>query len=840
MSGAFLAGPGEDAGAFLSGRTTAEARGPGALPRLGPADITLHRDDLTLTKSGGQASASVMLVSRTGFAGAVTPTSGPEGSGLWLPDRLASVLGLGVGDDVQLVAPSGNWSRPGPDGHPVPIVVPPFRTRVAAIYADLRSSPDSSYWCSSSNLYRGQSGQESGEAAVPDMVLVDEGAFLALTGQVGGAGGYAIERPVDIDDLTQPQAQSLGVAISAAQRNGLKAMGDVTGGSSAAPVDKTVALRSDLLSYSTRAGLVGRSMQPVLLVTSLAGVTVGLLVLAAAAVFWVQRRRRELSVLAAHGAGAPALGIKAALEAALPLTLGSAVGFLAAWFLVRTIGPSALLAATALRLGGLAAFFVLIIALVVTATAAAWRAIPLTGRARRSAGTIRPPAWMPWELLLLGGAVPAWTFLGREHLVELSGDATFGQVAAVPVRLLAAPLLVVASVAILASRVASLWLRARQSGRTPRSPVMHLAWRRIARETVAVGVVAAATAAPVGLAVYGASVSRSADATLAAQARLFVGADVVATLARPASIPASLASRATEVLRVDGVQLGGLTVDLLEVDESTFSRGAYWDQRIAGVSLSNIMASLRPPSGGTAGAAVAGAPVPGGILKLSVAGGALQDLKVRSIRTTPAEHAGYPTVLVSRGTLRYLQLTDHAQRQFWIRGDPAATRRAISAADLPVKSLADAAATAHLTWIEPVTYTFNYLTGVCLLAGLVSLIGLILYLEAGTPARRRAWVLLSRMGMRSSQHRWVMLIYVAIPLAYGLLVGFSLAGTLSEIAKPDMSVLPESPPSTLLTLPFGLSAAIIGAVVPLSVVLVEITQLRTLRADPAEVLRDVG
>ena len=51
-----------------------------------------------------------------------------------------------------------------------------------------------------------------------------------------------------------------------------------------------------------------------------AAVLIGLVVVLAAAGYWVQRREREVRLLAAHGASPRALAVKAALEALLALT----------------------------------------------------------------------------------------------------------------------------------------------------------------------------------------------------------------------------------------------------------------------------------------------------------------------------------------------------------------------------------------------------------------------------------------------------------------------------------------------------------------------------------------
>ncbi|SRR6266508_3825307 len=123
--------------------------------------------------------------------------------------------------------------------------------------------------------------------------------------------------------------------------------------------------------------------------------------------------------------------------------------------------------------------------------------------------------------------------------------------------------------------------------------------------------------------------------------------------------------------------------------------------------------------------------------------------------------------------------------------------------------------------------------------GLVTVVGLVLYLEAGTPTRRRAWVLLRRMGLRTRQHRWSMLAQIAIPVGYGLLVGLGLATVLTLATQGDMDIRHDQPPRTLLSTPVAALVEITVAVALVVAMAVGVAQARTMRAHPSEVLRDV-
>jgi putative ABC transport system permease protein len=832
-------GPGTDAAADLVKRTNVEAAALASTPRVGTPAITLYRDDVTLAAASNSAPTGVMLASRTGFADHVSALAGPRGSGLWLPDSMAKRSGLSVGDAVELTTPAGVWTRLGPDGNQIPVDTPPFKTSVAAIYADLTSMPDSPFWCSSRTLYRGKAGPDSNSQVVPDLLLTDQNTFLALAqtfGEVGAHNGLMIERQVDIRGLTASQALETSNNIDVAQR-GMLALARPSGPLSSDESHPTI-VRSDLRQYAQRARLVGQSLRPTAFAASVAGVGIGLLVVLAAAAFWVQRRRRELAVLAAHGVGAWALGVKAAFEAALPLIVGAALGCSAAYLLVDTTGPSALIDKEAIHAGWIGAAAVLGASLIITTVTSGFGARPLTDRALPGARRIHLLRSLPWETLLLAAAVPAWTLLGGSHLTSLNNDAIYGQIASVPVRLFVAPMLAVAGTVVLCARLSALVMR-RCARLAVRSPVRLLTLRRITREWLATCVLIAATAGPVALAAFGATVAQSATNTLMSQAKLGIGSDTVITMTGPAATPPSLAGHATQVLRLDGAQLGGVTASLLEIDPITFAAGAYWDTRIDGRSMGEIAAPVRPPGAGQITVVVAASPVASGIQQLTTGSGGTISVQVRALPLLPAEQAGYPTVLVPPGTLDKLELADRAERQLWVRGNPRQIHEDALAAHLPINAFTDSETIFEHTWIEPVTYSFRYLTGICALAGLVAAVGLVLYLEAVTPARRRAWVLLRRMGLRSRQHQWSLMAQIAIPVGYGAIVGLCLAATLAIITRSDMDVVPGLPPQTLLSPPVRMLASAIVAIGIVIILTASTAHARIKNARPSEVLRDV-
>jgi putative ABC transport system permease protein len=581
-------------------------------------------------------------------------------------------------------------------------------------------------------------------------------------------------------------------------------------------------------------------MLPAVVPITGAGVLVGLLVVAAAAMFWVQRRRRELTMLSAHGVGAAALALKAVAESLPALLAGAALGWGGAWALVHWAGPDPVLSAEASPWAALGAAGTLLAAIIVVAVVAGAACRSLTDQVR--AHHLRVMRAIPYELVLLAGAPLVWRWLGDQRE---TGDPSngLGTAVHVPGRLLIVPIMVVGGLTVLAARLAVGYLRHRAGRRVPRSPAAFLGWRRIGRQAVMTAVLAGATSVPIALAAYGATVTGSVRTTIADEARLHLGSDVVLTLNQRTAIPASLAGRATEVLRLDGAIIGGVQTDLLGVDPDTFARDAYWDDRLDGASLSALMDPIRGgrlPAGGSGEPlrVVAAARTPAGDQVATWGGDGVLggDIQVVSTGVLPAQRTGYPAALVPKDALgddlRY------AVVQLWVRGDPAQIRAAAEAARLPVKRIQSATDLYANTLWEPLTYTFDYLTALSLLTGVVTLVGLLLYLESQAPLHRRAYVLLRRMGLSARSHRRALLGELALPLLAGLAGGVAVAAGLTAVLGMDFEMNPGVPPDTVIDVPYLPLGLIAAAVVVVAFGAARYAQTRIGRANPSEVLRD--
>jgi putative ABC transport system permease protein len=803
----------------------------------------------------GEQATKVTSMTIPDFASAVHTVSGPSGHGVWIPDGFASAYHIKVGDPF--VYTSG-WG-------------PPTKLRVAAIYADLRKDPNNTTFCSMHDLIFGPLGAQLANAAVAPVILMDRTTFR--TGVVPYRGkatiNFALADPAAPADRTT-QVES---TIATVNTTAVKLMSDCQGCQTS---------ESRLHGFATRSQLARAGIKPTVLPITAAGILVGLVVVGAAAVFWVLRRRRELTVLSAHGMGSVSLGVKAAFEAVPALVIGAVLAWLGGWWLVRTAGPDSEIARSAIIDSLRATGGALVAAIIVVGAAAAMRCRTLTDE-RRARRRFRL-ASLPWEVLIIAGGIWAATSFGTTTVTRDAPGGDGGLVVQVPPKLLIVPLLVTVGCLMLLGRIVVLALRARRTNgwrrgsdaafagtdvdaepsggtgsngamadgatsgggrhadgsgrrRRARSMIWYLGWHRVAREAAAVAVLAGATALPIALATYGDTVTRSVQTTIDGEAKLLVGADVVVTLKQRVPVPAVFGDDATEVLRVTGVIIAGTDLTLYAVNPAQFSKVAFWNDQIDGKALSAILAPLAGPhQSGTPYAAVTSGNVPSGVQAPTWGFPTKTTYDLTRYETLPAEQGGYKSLIVTTDSLG--AEADEASPQLWIHGDPATIRTKLAALNLPIISTSSVDTVYSNTVFQPLTYTFEYLTALSILTGVVTIVGLLLYVEAQAPGHRRGYVIARRMGLRARTHRSALLVELALPLGVGLGLGLAIAVSLTYAFSAGFDVDPTLPPHTLITLPTAVIAGIAAAVAVVAVLASSFAQLRVGRANPSEVLRD--
>jgi putative ABC transport system permease protein len=765
--------------------------------------------------------SQVWVVGRDGVTDRLTPLQGPDGTGVWIPRSLATTYGLGVGDELRFAtfrpAPSNNGPPTDPAATPAPV-------RVAAVYADVTTFGTDEYWCTLQGLYGYRMGKELFDQTILSVIYTDVATMLRVgTASTLSSGNEYVDVPLADQRPTVPEAHVAAARVDDLRTRVLREYPS-DGGWFRPDVITAVGRSAD------RSELVYDTLRDTTAPATVAGVLIGLVVVAAAAVYWVQRREREVRVLAAHGVGPPALAGKAVLEAGGALVAGAVVALAVAGALVRAFGPSPVLSGEAWPFALLAAAGTLVAVLATTAVGVALRVRRMTdvspGRRRL------PLRWLPWELLPAALAAVTWWMLGG----GTSRSAVLGSVAHVPMRLVVVPVLGFLALVGLGARLGAWWIgrsAGRPADRAPRRPGVYLALRRIARPVAASVLLGAVTAVPVAMTGFGATVTDSIRLTLDAKAAVILGSETVASLERDVPVPPELAGRATPVLRLSRVLVGGFETDVLGIDPATFADGAFWSAQLPGPSLDALVAGLSTDRG----AGVAYGALPAGTHDVHVFGERQFTVDVRTTRLLPGSQGSYPVLLVPRDALG--PATRWSVPELWVRGDPATAAAAMARADVPVRAVARVADNYGDSLYEPVTYTFRYLIALNLFAGLVVAAGLLLYVEARTPVYRRGYVILRRLGLRRRAHAVALVLETALPMGAGLLFGLLLAAVATAATRSELDLVPGSPPGPLIAVPTGVLLTILAVVAAVAAASSAFAHVRTVRAKPGEVLRTV-
>jgi putative ABC transport system permease protein len=319
--------------------------------RLGPAVVWAHME-ASLVPADGSRATPVAILTRDGALDHVDVIDGSPGPGLWVSDRITDKAGLRAGDRAVLLG--GNAPRP--------VDLP-----IAGVYRDVTGTVLDDFWCSHGDLLLLQ-GIEP--VPPPPVLLTDRAKFDEL---VAGLDVRQVQRAWEAplgDDLTLAAANGLvdDLTCDAYELAGpnwcaavLNSGGAITFGTGATQTRYRDAedfmsrfFRSALPFVTERARGIQTSVRggvwPVAGFAALAGV--GLV--GAAAALWFDRRRREVTILTVRGVSPAGLGVKAVLELALALAVGSAAGVGLAYGIVLWLGPSQRLEPAALRQAALA------------------------------------------------------------------------------------------------------------------------------------------------------------------------------------------------------------------------------------------------------------------------------------------------------------------------------------------------------------------------------------------------------------------------------------------------------------------------------------------------------
>ena len=727
------------------------------------------------TKEGSDDAFPMTLLYRDGVEDRLEILEGSGGSGgVWIDEYAAEQFDLEIGDVVvygTIDVFSAEQVRVVEKALPV--------TAITEDHAQLGSRH---YWCGVENLI----GFTPGGDRKPPVGLVDVDVFAGDSSDPNDDAHYLRfeeywELPVEHRGMTLTTAgEILDTFLEASRTIFFNPDG----------------ISSDLAMVAGRVEAIGvalgTSVRPLAVVVIL--VAFGLV--AAAGSYWVDRRHDELRLLSAIGFGPVPIGFKALLEMLVPIVVGVGVGALVSIPLAVWVGPGGGVEAHARRDGLVFAIPATVAALILVAVVAALRARGLlsTGRHRRAS------RW--WTLPLAAVAM-----LGAYLLRGVIGDeaVVFGEnelVGSVDPLVLLFPLLIFAAAGLLAAELILFLLprvKNRWSGHS-----FYMASRRLVSSPGPVIVLLAGALIPIATLVYSAALTRSAEVSVQAKGRVFIGSDVRAPVFGLDPLPPSLADQSTYVRRAERVAMDGTTVDFLVIDPETFALGAFWHSGFSDRSLEDLVGLVdNAGSPLSAIAANGGAGLESGTVDL----GQLEvPIEVESsVSSFPGARGDRPLIVVGKEAYESLvaeadlsSARDGTLTQLWVAGlTDEEVERALGEADIGFAFTTTIEEVLDLTKFQVIIWTFDFLELYAALAGIIVVGAILLYADTRQRARNLSYALAVRMGLTRREHLRAGLIEIGGLVVAGALVGSLTANLAARTIFRSLDALPATPPSPL-------------------------------------------
>ena len=725
----------------------------------------------------------VRFLHRTGYEDNVEVLEQADSGGLWITDRGADYLGLVAGDDVEMLDGRGNL-----------VTIP-----IGTVYRDLMETSRTDYWCPVQDYFI--PGPPHGDLP-PALVLIDSDLFGELFPNLESPPyGGVWEFPVERSSLT---TQTADASIQQMEQMETDIQQSLTSG-----FPRSVTIRTDLPFIVRRSAALGEVLRSSVTPIAIVAVISALGLLAAAGSYWVDRRRTEVVLLITKGIGPGAVALKAAVEMAGAVVVGTILGWLLALATGPAVGPSPLIDSSTRWQALIYAVVAGAVGLVAVGIAVGVRSTRvLDPKTRRWRTSFRVPAFLGFA----AATVLAWFSLRNGVITVAQGD----QAGRVSPLVLAFPFFLFGAAILLAAEVLARMIGHAGSSHRRRSPAAFLASRRIASSPTMALVLIAAAALPVATLVYAADLSRSSSSIIEAKAASFIGSDLAVAMADDRPMPVSLAGSATQVTRYERVLVGDQEVDIIGVDPLTFLDGAYWHDSFSEASLEEILSLLGPPG-------------PDGSLTVVVANGSITGSRVESGRwddleipvTVVAEIASFPGMRGSRPLL----IADNAALSRWTGlesdGRLPGFRDWVYVRDTTepdaVAAFGDEGVT--FAWINNtgdvldqlkyavIIWTFDFVEIIALLAAMIVVAGVFLYGDARQRARNLSYALARRMGLSRRSHFMAAFLELAVLLGLGLAVGAIAAIAASALVYGGIDPVPTTPPGPRLIVAYDVVAA---------------------------------
>jgi putative ABC transport system permease protein len=810
-------------------RTTASQ-----LPYLDDPVVTVMTAPLVAGRAGSPAPepVNVRLMARTGALEHVTRLAGHDGEGVWIADTVAEVLGIGPGDTLTLA------TEQSPGGEVSTAEVP-----VDGVYRALAAEPQTAYWINLvADIY-----PEDPDAPIPaSFVLGSPEQVVALQRALGGGPvGQRWEYPLERRGLTLEEARALDgrfEALEASLRGGESDPWRELGcrGSEAAG-QAQCALKSSLSAAITLADENIDAVSPPARLLATAGMLVALAAAAAAGVFLVARRRVEARLLFAQGRAAVWFAGRTALESLVPMLLGTAVGLGLALLLVDAFESRGAIDRDGMQSAGIVVALGFAVALALLALVAGVSFARQFDSGRRSGASL---AWIPWEIVPLGLA--AYFFLDLRAGGGLAAGGSSG-IAHPTVAVFLLPLLVTAGVAGLAGRLMRALLRRVGTREQAMSPPVYLALRRLAVSRGLATVLLCGCAVALGAFFYAQTLVATLDRSVEAKALVAKGGDAQGTIDYQDSLPARFPFPLTKVtIRYAGASVGafdGLKVDLMAIDPGTITQVASWEPSW-GPPLEQLVERL-------GGASTQGMPV-------IVAGGGLaaRPLYLDGV-LVPVRHVAQVEAFPGMGSSRPLVVTSYealeratkaagsgnplrqqsASTLVWGKGPPAEVAEALRTSALGPYYIQTTETFFADSDVAAETRTFSFLRALGIAAGLLAVVGLVLYLQARQRRTVVAAALSRRMGLGQASQAVALSLELGAILVVATLVAAATSVTAARFVATKVDPLATFPPGPLFEAPLHLAWIVVPLLLVVAALGGALASRTAARGDFAEVMR---
>lgn len=781
----------------------------GVAPEIGSSEIREGR-----LFAGTDAGAHVELL------------AGTADEGVTVPDLIADALGVNAGDTITL---TGRGDRTA-------------TVAVGGVYRSLYAKPTPGYWQAWDDEIHNITCPDC--APLPQFILVARDQMIALERRLGWTeADFTWQAPLATSSITLQQALELR-GFSADFHAAISDPGSELGATFECCrqpllfVDHhEIAFRTSMPQVVDAVDARVAAIEAPGRILRTAGLLVAALVVAAAGMFAFGARRPEARLLHARGVSPAVVGVRGAVEAAVPCALGGSLGVGLGALLVVALGPDAPVAGDvwpgAFRSAGVAVLVsVALLGLIATSA--------YLGSGERTS-SLRSLRWIPWELPVLA---VGWLELERLRSVGAltpgSGgvDRPSSLMLAVPILLLAGAM----GLGVRLFRWAAARLRARSGGFGPAS---FLAVHRLAAAPALTAGLFVASGLCLGVFVEGQTLVRSLQATVEAKAKIFVGSDVQGRIDRrtepigPLSVPVT---RVTRLPKAGTLDIGGREFDLLAIDPATFASAAFWNDGFADEPLSALVGRLDDaPATGLSVVVVGDGTDPASLtmqqqqIPLTVVGRASAFPGAASLRPLLVVDTAAIEGLPSLGAKPLAQA--RASTELWGRGAPGEVIDAFSTLDLPPFQVLTAAETQDIPSIAAVVNTFLALNALGLGAAVLVVGALLMYLQARERSRLVAHGLSIRMGMTDGIHRRSMLIETTSLLTSAYAVGLAVALVVAVATVPLLDPLSAVRPAPLVVLPTRSMLITLAALALSSWLACLVADARTRRVPMGEVMR---